>query len=481
MHEDPIPVVNGLFRPVHIPAWKKLGLKLKYAKDDAEVVVTHIPPTNSQRQKNQKRRRTAEDSSETEGREGQVRAAKKSKTSSSSKSASSLSESSHHNPPTVFEPPSSPIAQASQASTKKRRSVVFTPETKQEDGGSIKQLYNAWLASQKADNVTIPAGETYNALKAKDQGTAADRKAKKKAQKTKKPLGHLQTSTDSTSEEPKTHPALVYLDQYHHSRGHWKFNKAKQSYLLKHLLDIDRIPPRYDEALVDYLRHLQSEAARTRVKEAMYAYKTQDVAELMEVDEPTRKERRQQYEDALAFFVGRLKNQQGTDIFNEGCSTAIYKTDDERARKLQRRLRAEAILWALSRGESIPPQAYDVDEEEEEQTDKRIKLTTDGSFSSSSIALSQASTTTTTTLKTPTARKHKLRTNAVDDDSDEEDDDDEEDEDEPESSDDTGSSVSSSSSSSSDDSEDDDDDDDEEGNGADHEETKKKGKNSPTE
>lgn len=63
----------------------------------------------------------------------------------------------------------------------------------------------------------------------------------------------------------KTHAALQYLTQYEQDRSSWKFNKSREIWLLKHAFAETDIPRDYDLALSRYFHGLQGAGARERL------------------------------------------------------------------------------------------------------------------------------------------------------------------------------------------------------------------------
>ncbi|KAF2155100.1 hypothetical protein K461DRAFT_319559 [Myriangium duriaei CBS 260.36] len=79
-------------------------------------------------------------------------------------------------------------------------------------------------------------------------------------------------SPKTKERKPKTKPKdretllyVTYLEQFYQDRANWKFNKAKQTDLLKNLWNIYRVPPELDDALIEYIKGLQGEAAQSRL------------------------------------------------------------------------------------------------------------------------------------------------------------------------------------------------------------------------
>ena len=65
---------------------------------------------------------------------------------------------------------------------------------------------------------------------------------------------------DSDSDAPQRHPALDYLQQWKHARESWKFQKNRQTYLLKHAFDSKKVPKSAFAILADYVRDLSGHA-----------------------------------------------------------------------------------------------------------------------------------------------------------------------------------------------------------------------------
>ena len=249
----------------HVPAWKKLGLKLKFAKDipvdeynGAEVVLQ------------KKRERREEDA--TSITQKPPKKAKISKNTVIEPSATHVS-----NPPVTSSEISDPSIPTHSTTFTKQKSVSFTPETKTKDGDSVKQLYNKWLAEQTSDFNPRTSPE---ALRSVTPIPSSDKTEPSKVKKTKKPKPSKQSRTDpdtttdslsteskTTTNSPHTPQFLHYLTHHHTSPQTWKFNKAKQIALLKNLFDLTVIPSSYDLALTSYLSGLASPVTRFRLCE----------------------------------------------------------------------------------------------------------------------------------------------------------------------------------------------------------------------
>ncbi|CAD0090718.1 unnamed protein product [Aureobasidium mustum] len=307
-----------------VPAWKRLGLSLTNAKDTAPLPAS--PATST--------KRSRDDADTPKGSKKQRLDQSQNGPNVSSPAQKQLQSSS-------VAPISSPMPSRLRASPEKsilatpnskqghRKSVVFSNDTKKQDGDSAQTYFQAWAndeldyyaqkaaaydaaeAAKAAEKSKIEEStnsastqpevtqETDLTSKTADkESKSAAKEEKKKAKKEKKEKKEGQaTKADEetmnkddapqTTSEPKT-PAVKkvkvrtpkdntnkpvpdyvrYLEQYHDDRSSWKFNKSKQNDLLKNIWNTYRVPPTCNEALVEYLDGLQGAAARQRLRQA---------------------------------------------------------------------------------------------------------------------------------------------------------------------------------------------------------------------
>jgi WKF domain len=308
--------------PQRIPAWKKLGLKLKFAKENADQPqqLQSPRPTN-------KKRSLAKGSQE--------------------KSEISIVEPSQKRPRLDSSEPSpknslgadvkvlSPSLRRSSSGIKK--SVSFTSETKLEDGDSSKSLIAGWEAQFDQPSIhPIQVEETQQ------------KKEKRPKQKKSKPV--------SSQNKPNT--ALEYLTQFRDSRDTWKFKKTRETWILKHLFSVNNIPSDYDIALSDYLQGLKSSVARARIRKEAEDIVQKDLEQPLEYNNPTTNHddsnkaerdqddmedpnrRRAYYEDSVKRYKRKLEQH-------------LDKVDEEELKwispeRLAKRRRAEIMLWAIN-------------------------------------------------------------------------------------------------------------------------------------
>ncbi|KAI4209581.1 MAG: hypothetical protein LQ351_007478 [Letrouitia transgressa] len=277
------------FEP-HVPAWKGLGLKLKNTTTETPEPqndrLTGVVPTRNQKRIKVGGREVGSDDS-------LARPIKKSINSHATNSISTT-------PVKTSALSASPPAVRKHATN--RKSVSFTPETKAKDGESTKDLYDSWVASEKGVDPSFDPSSANKsiqdvallsvrpnrkpALTNSEPSNREKRKKKKKRNKSKSTLIHQQvspsTTTQPSKEDLKTvipppttpHPALTYLTTYHASPETWKFSKARQSYILRHIFSLAHIPASYNSALKAYLSGLHSQTACQRLRS--HALKTRD-------------------------------------------------------------------------------------------------------------------------------------------------------------------------------------------------------------
>lgn len=187
----------------HVPAWKRLGLKLKYAKEenDAAQPNRHARFGNGDEPPSKKRRTNAEDTSPA-------------RTTNGSSDVASLTPS---------------------RSEKPKKQVSFSSDTKTTDGDSAISI----IPSEVVEEVFQQAD------------------SKKKSKKQKLPT---QPST------VKSQGTLEYLVQFYTSNSTWKFNKNREVWILKHALSTSDIPPSYNLMLAQYIHGLKSPNTRDRLR-----------------------------------------------------------------------------------------------------------------------------------------------------------------------------------------------------------------------
>jgi len=103
--------------------------------------------------------------------------------------------------------------------------------------------------------------------------SSSTKKKKEKMRKKREEKKALKASaqekkTNSEGEEIRILEAKEYLRKWKDERGSWKFNKTKQTWLLKNLFHKDALDDSSFSILVDYLRPLKGNAREETIKQA---------------------------------------------------------------------------------------------------------------------------------------------------------------------------------------------------------------------
>ncbi|KAI1467983.1 uncharacterized protein F4812DRAFT_428347 [Daldinia caldariorum] len=285
-----------------VPAWKRLGLKLKAASEESQDATLHtgtVTPSvaNHHREKpagpinaNAKRKSS--------GVPALDHSAKKPKRDNAQSQTAST-----HSPP------------------KKTKSVSFAAESTQQAGSAVTkngtQVTNKQKQSPKKASA-VPA-----------------KPAKKQA-------------------AVNLEPALAYLRQWHTSKDTWKFNKNHQTRLLEQVFaDETTIPAADINMFYEYIRGLKG-AVRTRLRELASGTKAQDM-ELESQGFPTSnkemaEKRQREYEEIIAAFL-RQPRITGKRRFDE-VDYVLRTSDIEMQRRVVKRMRCENVLDELSDSET---------------------------------------------------------------------------------------------------------------------------------
>src|SRR5271170_1239366 len=311
--------------PDRIPAWKRLGLKLKNAKETQGGTVA---PTNGASPKELKRSLPGTHLAfAPELRESWVEPVTKRRRLGSDTTESAQSNGSLNRTPNIF---------STGQSAKLKKKVSFTAETKLEDGG--KELITDW----EHDDY-----DYYEQKAADNDAKEALRVASDAQNKSHKPSTHPQKPSDTPR---KSKDALEYLNSYCRSRRSWKFNKNREVWILRHILSSDDIPTSFNIALASYVHGLGSKQARLRLLNQCQEALDKEVPE-----EPSRDEtgsesghmedpnqRKAYHDDAVKRFKRSLEGHLDHE------QRKADDDDPDYQRWLSRRRRAELLLWAVT-------------------------------------------------------------------------------------------------------------------------------------
>lgn len=259
-----------------VPAWKRLGLKLKYAQEKGEDALALPNPhqsvsngviTAATLPGQVDKYATIDPPSKKRRLEGQV-STQASDIANGLKRSSSLKG----------------------VGSNVRKSVSFTPETKEDDGESSNFMQDKWdeearndqindfLAREAENAAAIASPQILLAGAPPDISEQASNARKPKREKREKKdrrdpqQAILQVASSQSQFSGKSKDALEYLQQYKSSRATWKFNKNREVWLLKHILSKSDIPSSYESALFDYLVGMKSENAKARLIDQCHTF-----------------------------------------------------------------------------------------------------------------------------------------------------------------------------------------------------------------
>jgi hypothetical protein len=336
-----------------IPAWKRLGLKLKSQS-------TPEPESDSLKQIETSKRKSPDTTDE--------RPTKRSK---KSKQLPVQSEEEPITPQLV-----------------RKKSVTFTPETKAEDGDSIKQLFNSWVAEQKEKDPSfqlkdsnpvfrtpVPSEVEAQVDPSLDEKERRVKRVKKsKEDKANGPKAKNQSKIIKTA-PASSKPFLQYLRQYSESRTTWKFNKNHQTHLLKHIFNLEVIPSDHAHFIYEYVRGLQG-GVRTRLRDTALEVKVKDEedgvagfpANMGELEK-----RQREYDAAMKEYVATITLAEASPKMGYEEGVLLGLSDSAMENRVAKRMRAEEVLAELSRsrdggGVSKP------DLKGDEDSEKRVRM-----------------------------------------------------------------------------------------------------------
>ena len=306
-----------------IPAWKKLGLKLKHAQDTTSLISSSQGDSSSTLKRSLPNAQAAPTDNKSFAEPLTKKRRVDSRTIDSSRSRSSLAKT------------SDTLSKEKSAQLKKK--VSFTAETKIEDGG--KELYNEWEQDDFA-YYEQKAAEN-DAKEALRVASGAQNQPQKLTTRSKKPSDAPRKSKD----------ALDYLNLHHRSPSSWKFSKNREVWILRRILSTDDIPASFNIALATYVHGLRSRQARSRLldqchralqerQERSSSDEHYSNSELGEMDDPDR--RKAYHDDAVTRFKRSLEDHLDSE------QRQAEEDDPEYQRWISRRRRAELLLWAVT-------------------------------------------------------------------------------------------------------------------------------------
>ncbi|KAK4104470.1 hypothetical protein N658DRAFT_492569 [Parathielavia hyrcaniae] len=275
--------------------------------------------------------------------------------------------------PSVEPKPSPPIPNAHQtrtanqspASALKRKipNSVSTSET-----ASSAQTPNK---KQRREDASATQGTPSSLRKSVSfaDGTKEDAAAKLSEKKPKKKATKKTAVASNT--DVSLEPSLNYLRQWHTARESWKFNKNHQTLLIKYLFDQDKIPSSDIFIFYQYIRDLKG-FVRTRLRETAAEIKQKDMEAGPGAFPATLKDKetkQKEYDETTARFLQDLhqhqqqhnhqpnggkkppKNANGKRTLEE-VEYVLRIATPEVKHRLLKRIRAERVLDELSSSDS---------------------------------------------------------------------------------------------------------------------------------
>ncbi|KAJ0385856.1 hypothetical protein COL922a_005561 [Colletotrichum nupharicola] len=320
-----------------VPAWKRLGLKLKSGPEIGGPAAEGSKPNGHQQHHDARNANGAGDAAS---------------------AAAKRKRPEHSSVPPAFSSPLKRIrtddhhpAAATPPTLRKQKSVTFTEDTKN------------------------PTEST-----------------KQKKNKSKKPAKPAMQQPQADIK-----PSLEYLRAWKHARATWKFNKNYQSILMKRVFHTEAIPSADIDTFYEYIQDLKG-YTRTRLRETADEVRKEDAAQgkaAFPDGTPDADSKQSEYKKVLAGLKqlgaedggsnGKRKRFDESGFVAESSDVAITQ-------RVIKRMRAETILEELAESEDSDAMTIDTEEApskaaaaaaQEETVDKRVKLN-DGTKQSAS-------------------------------------------------------------------------------------------------
>lgn len=264
---------------VPTPAWKRLGLKLKYAKDEPR-----RPSTAVSTRKHDQEPGLSE------------RPAKRARTSKNLSTGSPAQNGSHISPSrgSELEDSNTPKGLGLKLPVARKKSVTFSEETKQDDGDSRVTIDfpadSPGSTPKKSKKLRKPSPEIESpesSTPATDITDAASNSQVTPTKQASKAKAGKMSKGSRPANKDKSSSALHYLTLHRSDRESWKFNKILDVWILSHAIDSQAIPSTHVPALAGYVRGLPTAArSRTRLVEECHkaSLESQLEADTVEAD-----------------------------------------------------------------------------------------------------------------------------------------------------------------------------------------------------
>lgn len=196
-------------------------------------------------------------------------------------------------------------------------------------------------------------------------GTKDNAKVKASEQTKKKPKKKKTTNkaVDAPKSDFSLEPSLQYLRQWHSAKESWKFNKNHQTLLIKYIFDGDKIPSSDIPVFYEYIRDLKG-FVRTRLRDTAAEIRKKDMedgAAAFPASIKDKEKKQLEYQETISRFLqdvrlhqkqhnGAITNGNGKRPFDE-VEYVIRVATPELKQRLLKRIRAEVVLDELSDSE----------------------------------------------------------------------------------------------------------------------------------
>nr|AGM32130.1 hypothetical protein [Coptotermes formosanus] len=154
---------------------------------------------------------------------------------------------------------------------KKRKESTWIVEDTEESSQRIDKISSHVVSSEqtekkrakrKGENNVVEAGKS----SAAEQGSELRKKKQNKRKKAKK----IKAVDNSDGNKER---CMDYLKRWHEDRQNWKFEKLRQIWLFRNMLDPAKVPDSSFEILVDYISSTQGHARQMIVEKTMKVVK----------------------------------------------------------------------------------------------------------------------------------------------------------------------------------------------------------------
>jgi hypothetical protein len=226
----------------------------------------------------------------------------------------------------------------SNMSLKRKKSVTFAQDVKDDDGSLEEKIVTNFIEEQRggpeqftpreAARFTIPSSHPANLKPGKVTKSTESKKEKSKPREERDP------STDNLSEY------LRYLIQFGTDKANWKFKKHDQTLILKYTFSERRIPSQYFDHYLEYIDGLQGQARQRLAIRAKGVLDEPEANDTEQMEDPkTRQEARDSAmkRQLLDTKIRIRESQDDEDLDNPDCRD-----------KYTKRKRAEEILKRLA-------------------------------------------------------------------------------------------------------------------------------------